>query len=139
MTQSDSSASIDAVMIVDADILSRHAIADYLRRCGYVVVEAVSTNEAIIALGDPSLAIDIILCDVEAVGTRSGFELATWVRQNHPTLEVKLAGSLTGIVDTAADLCESRPRLARPYEPQAVVEYIKQLRATRDRAANSPL
>jgi CheY-like chemotaxis protein len=71
MTQSDSPASIDAVMIVDADILSRHAIADYLRRCGYVVVEAVSTNEAIIALGDPSLAIDIILCDVEAVGTRS--------------------------------------------------------------------
>lgn len=122
-----------AILIVDGDVLSRHAIADYLRHCGYVVVEAANTDEAMTALGDLKLAIDVILCEVEAIGTKSGFELATWVRQNHPTLEVRIAGSIAGAVDTAADLCESGPHLSRPYEPQAVVDYIKRLRATRDR------
>jgi CheY-like chemotaxis protein len=135
VTQPDDPAgSRSAVLIVDADILSRHAIADYLRHCGYVVVEAVSTDEALTALAEPSLAVDVILCDVGAIGTRSGFELANWVRQNRPELEVRIAGSLAGAADTAADLCESGPHLARPYDPQAVVDYIKQLRATRARS-----
>jgi CheY-like chemotaxis protein len=134
MTQSnDPAESLGAVLIVDGDILSRHAIADYLRHCGYKVVEAVSTDEAMTALGDPELAVDIILCDIAAIGTQTGFELANWVRQNHPELEVRIAGSLAGAVDTAADLCESGPHLARPYEPQTVVDYIKRLRAARDR------
>lgn len=122
-----------AVLIVDGDILSRHAIADYLRHCGYKVVEAVSTDEAMIALGDPKLSVDVILCDIAAIGSQSGFELSNWVRQNHPELEVRIAGSLASAADTAADLCESGPHLARPYEPQAVVDYIKRLRAARDR------
>ena len=134
MTQRNSpSTSPSAVLIVDADILSRHAIADYLRHCGYVVVEAVDTDEALTALGEPSLEVVVILCEVGAIGTRSGFELANWVRQNRPELEVRITGSLAAASDTAADLCESGPHLARPYEPQAVVDYIKQLRAARDR------
>lgn len=134
MTQAnDSDKARSAILIVDGDVLSRHTIADYLRHCGYVVVEAANTDEAMTALGDLKLAIDVILCEVEAIGTKSGFELATWVRQNHPALEVRIAGSIAGAVDTAADLCESGPNLSRPYEPQAVVEYIKRLRAARDR------
>jgi CheY-like chemotaxis protein len=110
MTQSDT-VSRKAVLIVDSDILSRHALADYLRHCGYVVVEAVSTDEALTALGEPSLDVDVILCAAEAIGTRSAFEFATWVRQNCPELEVRIAGSLAG-----------------------AAEDIKQLRAARDRA-----
>lgn len=120
-----------AVLIVDSDIISRHAIADYLRHCGYLVVEAAHTDEAITALGDAALRVDVILCDVAAVGTRSGFELASWVRRNRPELEVRLAASLSTTTDAAADLCENGPHLARPYEPQSVMDYINRLRATR--------
>jgi len=123
----------DAVLVIDGDIVSRHAIADYLRHCGYAVVEAASTDEAMTALGERSLGIDVILCDVAAIGSRSGFELAQWVRDHRPDLEVRLAGSLDGAARTAADLCETGPHLKRPYEPYAVVDYIKQLRAARDR------
>lgn len=118
-----------SVLIVDGDIVSRHAIADYLRHCGYAVVEAANTDEALVALREPSLSIDIIVCDIEAIGAQSGFELASWVRQNRPELEVRLAGTLESAVGTAAELCESGPHLARPYEPEAVVDYIKRLRA----------
>jgi CheY-like chemotaxis protein len=133
ITSNESAGAPGAVLIVDGDILSRHAIADYLRHCGYVVVEAVSTDEAMTALGDPALEVDVILCEVGAIGTRSGFELANWVRRHRPELEVRIAGSLAGVADTAAELCEVGPHLTRPYEPQAVVDYIKQLRATRAR------
>ena len=121
----------DSVLIVDADIVSRHVIADYLRHCGYGVVEAANVGEALVALGEPTLSIDVILCDVSTLGSKVGFELANWVRTNRPELEVRLAGGVEMAADTAADLCESGPHLARPYEPEAVVDYIKRLRASR--------
>lgn len=120
-----------AVLIVDGDIVSRHVIADYLRHCGYGVVEAANTDEAFVALGEPTLSIDIILCDVSALGSRSGFELANWVRANRPELEVRLAAGVETAAQTAAELCESGPHLERPYQPEAVVDYIKRLRASR--------
>ena len=97
----------------------------------YAAVEAATTDEAVIALGEASLNIDVILCDVSAIGSRSGFELATWVRVNRPELEVKLAGGVQKAAQFPGELCASGPHLARPYEPEAVVDYVKRLRATR--------
>ncbi|MEO5810354.1 MAG: response regulator [Sphingomicrobium sp.] len=120
-----------SILIVDGDIVSRHVIADYLRHCAYTVVEAANTDEAFAALAEPTLSIDVILCDVSALGSRNGFELATWVRSNRPELEVRLAAGTEVAVQTAAELCECGPHLARPYEPEAVLDYIKRLRASR--------
>ena len=64
-----------------------------------------------------------------AIGTGSAFELARCVREKRPELEVRMAGTLETAVTTATELCEVGPHLARPYEPQNVVDYIKRLRA----------
>ena len=40
----------DCVLVVDGDVLVRHAIADYLRLCGYVVIEASLSDEAEIVI-----------------------------------------------------------------------------------------
>lgn len=120
-----------AILIIDGDIVSRHVIADYLRQCAYAVMEAATTKEAMIALAEPTLSIDVILCEVTAVGSQSCFELASWVRKNRPELEVKLAGGLEMAVQTAAELCEMGPHLKRPYEPTAVIDYVRRLRASR--------
>jgi DNA-binding NtrC family response regulator len=124
-------AACQAILIVDGDIVSRHAIADYLRHCGYSVIEAATADEAYVALAEPTLSIDVILCEVTKLGPQSCFELATWVRSNRPELEVKLASGVDTAANAAAQLCDSGPNLARPYEPEAVVDYIKQLRAKR--------
>jgi CheY-like chemotaxis protein len=120
-----------SILIVDGDIISRHAIADYLRHCGYSVVEAAKVEEALVALLEATLSIDVILCDVSTIGSQRGFELAQWVRTNRPELEVKLVGGVSMAAQTAADLCENGPDLRRPYEPSTVVDYIKRLRASR--------
>lgn len=132
MTSNDASMPVaSSILIVDGDIVSRHVIADYLRHCGYSVVEAANTDEAFLGLAELTLSIDVILCDVSALGSKSGFELALWVRTNRPELEVKLAGGAEMAAQTAAELCEIGPHLKRPYEPEAVVDYIKRLRASR--------
>jgi CheY-like chemotaxis protein len=132
MTESDPAKAIpSSILIVDGDVVSRHVIADYLRHCGYEVVEAANTDEALITLGEPTLSIDVILCDVSALGSQNGFELATWVRAHRPELEVRLAAGVDTAAHAAAELCESGPHLKRPYEPEAVVDYIKRLRGSR--------
>lgn len=122
------SAAVASILVVDGDIVARHAISEYLRHCGYAVVEAANTDEAMTALKEPTLSLDIIVCDIAAIGAQSGFELASWVRAHKPGLEVRLAGTLESAAGTAADLCEAGPHLARPYEPEAVVDYVKRLR-----------
>ena len=132
MTAGDTEeAGASSVLVVDGDIVSRHVLADYLRHCGYSVVEAATIDEAFIALKEVSLSIDIILCHISALGSQTCFELAHWVRANRPELEVKLAAGDDTAAQTAAELCENGPHFARPYEPEAVTDYIKKLRASR--------
>lgn len=132
MTMSASKASSDpSILTVDDDVMSRHALAQYLRECGYKVVEAAGVAEAMTALNEPALSIDIILCDVSTLGSKAGFELANWVRSNFPELEVRLAGGLEKAAAEAAELCKNGPEGKAPYDPQLVVDYIKRLRASR--------
>lgn len=131
MTDHEGEQTVASILIVNGDIISRHAIADYLRHCGYSVIEAAKAEEAFVALLDHSLSIDVILCDVSSLGSQIGFELANWVRSNRSELEVKLVVGPEMAAQAAAELCESGPDLARPYEPSAVIDYIKRLRASR--------
>lgn len=121
------------VLVADGEVLVRHALADYLRRCGYEVIEAASSDEALTVLAEPGLAIGAVICDVTIGGSLSGFALAAWARASRPGLQVLLAGNVEKAADAAAGLCDEGPALARPYDPQLVVDRIKRLLATRDR------
>ena len=76
-------------------------------------------------------AVHIVLSDVEMPGARDGFALARWVREHRPTLQVILAGSAARATKAAGELCNSGPMLAKPYDPQIVLDQIKRLLATK--------
>ncbi len=120
-------------MVVDGEVLIRSELAAYLRDCGYTVIEAANTDEAVIVLSEPGLDVDAVLCDVKIAGSMNGFAFARWVKSNRPELEVLLAGDLAKAADAAAGLCDDGPRLGRPYDPSSVVDRIKQQIAARDR------
>ncbi len=122
------------ILVVDADVLVRHVLAEYLRHCGYRIVEAASTDEAQSLLAAGEVSVDVVLADAQAPGTISGFGFSRWLRETHPGVDVVLAGAPAQAAEQAATLCEDGPHLARPYEPQHVVDHIKRLRAARDRA-----
>jgi CheY-like chemotaxis protein len=120
------------ILVAEGDILTRHAIADYLRDCGYKVIEAAAGEEALAVVARQDLPLAALLCDVELPGPLNGFALAKEVRARRPGLPVILAASAAAAASGAADLCGDGPQLARPYEPQAVIAYVKRLFAKRD-------
>lgn len=121
-------ASSETVLIVDGDVITRTVIAEYLRHCGYRVLEAGTGAEAMQALQHAEFSIDIVLSDVELPGEISGFALARWVRESMPQVNILLSGAAERIADTAGDLCEEGPYLAKPYDHRLILDHIKRLR-----------
>ena len=119
----------DTILIADGDVLVRHALAEYLRGCGYAVVEAADAGEAETLLAAPDCRIDIVLCDAELPGDGHGFGLRQRTRATQPGIEFILAGNVAVAAEAAADLCDKGPDLARPYDPQLVVGRITQWRS----------
>jgi CheY-like chemotaxis protein len=70
------------LLLVHGDILVRTALAAYLRECGYDVVEAGTTEEAIQALR-LDMKFDLAFLDVEG-DEGAGFQLAQTIRKHHP-------------------------------------------------------
>jgi len=122
------------ILIVEDEVLIRLVIAEYLRECGYKVHEAAHADEAIIVLQSPDVSIDVVFSDVIMPGNMDGFGLARWIRANRPDIQVILTSGIDRSAEVAGMLCEAGPLLEKPYEPQGVVERIKQLRAKAERA-----
>lgn len=118
------------VLVVEDEVLVRMVIADYLRDCGYHVLEAGSGREAI-TLFEAQLAIDVVFSDVQMPGDTDGFALARWVRANRPGVHVILTSGVARASDAAAELCDDGPLLEKPYEAGEVERRIKLLLARR--------
>ena len=117
------------LIVADADVLIRNALAEYLRTCGYKVIEAATSDEVIIALEEGAAQVDALLADAELLGQFNAFELRIWVHDHHPDVEVVLAGSVDSAAKAAGHLCDEGPHLKRPYDPESVAAHIKRLLA----------
>lgn len=122
----------DCILIVEADILIRHPLSEFLRDCGYIVVEARDAQEARALLSQENVAIDVVLADANAGGD-SGFVLANWIRQNQPDIKVILAGTVAKAAEKAGDLCEDGPGLTKPYGHRRLLDEIRRSLAQRGR------
>ena len=111
-------------------------IAQYLRDCGYSVIEAVSADEAITVLLYREIAIDIVFSDIEMPGSVDGFGLAKWIREHRPGTDVILAGTVPRSIDAAKALCEASS-IPKPYDAQMVHNHIRRLLAAR-KASSEP-
>jgi CheY-like chemotaxis protein len=100
--------------VVEDDVLVRIPIAQYLRDCGYKVIEAVDADEAMVVLLYRETVLDVVLSDIEMPGSVDGFGLAKWIREHRPGLDVILAGTVPREAERAKELCGSLMRL-RPF------------------------
>ncbi len=119
------------ILLVDGEVLVRTAIAEYLRGCGYRVIEAAQADEAVAVLNDDAIPVGIVLSALELQPGMDGFGLARWIREHRPGVSLVLAGTPARAVASATELCENGPMLARPYDPQSVHDRIKRLLAVR--------
>jgi len=110
----------DTVLLLEEDVVVRAFIAEYLRSCGYRVLETRSTEEALSVLQESSLPIRAVLS-----GAESGFRLAGWVKAHRPKIKIILAATAERAARAAAGLCDSGPHRKRPYDPQLLVQQIR--------------
>jgi CheY-like chemotaxis protein len=128
---SEPAAPAETILIVDDEVLVRAAIADYLRSCGYKVLEAAHAEEALALLGAEPVRVNIVLSAVALRSGMDGFGLLRWIREHRSDIEIILAGTPARAASAAGELCDSGPMLARPYDPQIVLDRVMRMRAAR--------
>src|ERR1700737_2505832 len=124
-------ANIKTVLVLDGDVLVRMPVVQLLRECGYRVLEAASTDEAIAVLQKTAIPVDVVMSEIDIPGAMNGVGFAQWARSVRPELKILLAGTPERTVQNAAELCGAGPMLKRPYEHRLVLDRIKRLLAAR--------
>ncbi len=122
-------ASQSTILVVEDEVLIRMAVCDYLRGCGFRVIEAGSADEAVEVL-KVDTAIDIVFSDVNMPGNLDGFGLAQWVRRERPRLKVILTSGVARKAKAAGELCEDGPFLEKPYNHGDLERHIRRLLAS---------
>ena len=89
--------------MLEPDVLVRHPLTQYLRECGYRVLEATSYDEARMLLK----SVDAVLMNMAA--DAGAFAFTSWVRQYHPGVVLLLGGNLANVTEHAGELCDEGP------------------------------
>jgi DNA-binding response OmpR family regulator len=124
-----------SILLVEHDLVVRQPLAEYLRECGYRVIEAIHTDEAVEVLSAEDVTVHIVLADVSSPGKVDGFGLARWVKSKGLAAKVILAGTVQKATATAEELCEHGPLLSKPYDHSLLHDRIKRELAARERIA----
>jgi len=120
-----SPANREVVLVAEPDVFARVVLAEYLRECGFEVIEAGSAPDVLTVLRSGQ-EIDILLLDAQ-LSDGSCFNLAREVRENYPRIDVFLTFGIARSAEKAGEICDDGP-LYRPYHPQEVVRRIQRLR-----------
>src|ERR1700741_695356 len=77
----------ETILVVEDEVLVRMPISQYLRDCGYRVIEAANAQEAVTVLSHEETVVDVVFTDIEMPGALDGFGLAKWVREHRPGVD----------------------------------------------------
>lgn len=124
---------LETILVVENDVLVRAPLTQYLRDCGYKVIEAASADEAMKVLLHQEIGVDVVFTVIDMPGATDGFGLAQWIREHRAGLDVLLAGTVRSAVREAKELCQEGP-IPKPYDAQLVHSRILRLLAARQAA-----
>ncbi|HVZ05643.1 response regulator [Hyphomicrobium sp.] len=124
--------SVNTVLVVEDEVLVRMPIAQYLRECGYRVIEAANVDEAFTVLQNVHLRIDVVFTAAEFAEGQDGFALVRWLREHRVNVKVVMAGTAKRAANIAGTLCEEGPMLRKPYHSSTVEKLIRRLMANKE-------
>ena len=115
------------VLIVEDEVLSRLAMAEYLRECGFHVIEAASGVEAqqLVLAG---LKVDLVFSDITMPGGVDGIDLALWLMVQCDSAKVILTSGLPDALVKAKSACNQvLAFVPKPYDQADVAKRIREL------------
>jgi CheY-like chemotaxis protein len=119
-------AAVHTVLVVEDEQMVRMPIVEYLRDCGYNVVEAGDANEAIAAT-DADASVSVVFTDVRMPGKMDGFGLAEWFRRHHPDVPVLLTSGYSGACGQSSGAAPGNQFIEKPYSQKQVEQCIAAL------------
>ncbi|MGE0221977.1 MAG: response regulator [Acetobacteraceae bacterium] len=117
--------SAPTVLVVEDELLVRLPIAEYLRDCGYDVLEATDAGEAL-SLIEGGHPVDLVFSDVRMPGKMDGFGLASWLNCHRPDVRVLLTSGYDGRGSAPAKV-RGVELIAKPYSQARVANSIHAL------------
>jgi CheY-like chemotaxis protein len=114
------------VLIVEDEMMVRMPIAEYLRDCGYHVVEAGDASEAIAAMHADD-GVSLVFSDVRMPGNMDGFALEAWFRAHYPNVPVLLTSGYHGGRSLSTVSIPGTRFIAKPYSQAQVARRIAAL------------
>jgi CheY-like chemotaxis protein len=122
----DARSAFHTILVVEDEIMVRMPISEYLRDCGYTVLEAADASEAIAILSEADGSVHVVFSDVRMPGKMDGFGLAQWLRKQHPEISVILTSGYTG-VRCLPDSLPGVRFIEKPYSQGQVAKRIAAL------------
>jgi CheY-like chemotaxis protein len=104
----------------------RMPIAEYLRDCGYNVLEAADACEAIATMKAEE-PVSLVFSDIRMPGKMDGFGLAEWFRSHHPSVPVLLTSGYNGGRNLPVDQRSHTRFIEKPYSQTQVARQIATL------------
>jgi CheY-like chemotaxis protein len=119
----DKAATRPCILIVEDDLLTRIAAAEFLRDSGFAVIEAASAAEARVVVSS-SAAVDLVFTDIQMPGDMDGRSLAGWLAREMPKLPVILTSArLEGDTQSRGQ----RRFVRKPYRLSDIENQIREL------------
>jgi DNA-binding response OmpR family regulator len=113
------------VLVGDSDEMVRVSVSEYLRDCGYRVLESANSDEVLEVLRNADIRVDVALLDADVAV--HGFWLANWIGRHMPQIKVIVATGVDDVAHEAKTLCEHGPLMNKPYDTAELVERINRL------------
>lgn len=130
-------AAVSVILLVEADVIIRFSLAEFLRACGLTVIECASAQEAKqVLVAGPD--IDVLMSDAILAGDENGFALAQWVRRHRPQVEVILTSSIINKAQAANAFCARDPARQAPCDAAGLATRIHTMIAERKRRMRPP-
>lgn len=117
---------MQTVLVVEDDTMVRMPIAEYLRDCGYTVLEAGSASEAIATL-DSGAPVGLVFSDIRMPGKMDGLGLAEWCHVHCPAVPVLLTSGYSGGQNPRTTPFPGTGFVEKPYSQLHVGRLIAEL------------
>lgn len=116
------------VLVVEDETMVRMPIAEFLRDCGYNVLEAGDASEAIAAMASEE-PVNLVFSDVRMPGQMDGFGLAEWFEAHYPAVPVLLTSGYNGGRNLPVPARARGRFIEKPYSQSQVARRIANLLA----------
>ncbi len=117
---------MNVVLVVEDEALIRMLLVEELEGAGFCVIEAENADAAMAILSNRS-DIAFVLTDIRMPGSIDGVGLASWMREQTPSVRIIVTSGFA----TPPDFNAINPAIARivakPYRPQDAANWLRDL------------